>query len=201
MSSSNIEDHTPHVVNHFGFSCSGGSTFYVCLNSWGEFIGCCTVDPCANGDGICPEKFLQAATFNPSTYKELPPQSCSHLAGSEKYYACESTYPPFFGCCDGDPRVNGTCAQESLVPTKLTWNQRSREEFVKAWLATTATMESTPTTTSIPTTWRQGDSHNRDVKKLISPAAVAGISLAAMLIALIILGVFIWNKWSLISWH
>ncbi|VTO82942.1 unnamed protein product [Fusarium graminearum] len=69
-------NHTAALQDFWGFKCARGSKFYICENSWAEFFGCCTSDPCADGIGVCPPDNVKALTFDAEKASEMPWQDC-----------------------------------------------------------------------------------------------------------------------------
>ncbi|WXC64521.1 hypothetical protein SNK03_010331 [Fusarium graminearum] len=91
-------NHTAALQDFWGFKCARGSKFYICENSWAEFFGCCTSDPCADGIGVCPPDNVKALTFDAEKASEMPWQDC--LTSSTKHSPSKvilepiSTLPP-----------------------------------------------------------------------------------------------------------
>src|SRR4051812_25136386 len=98
----------------FGLSCPNGGEFHICENTTREFIGCCTMDPCADGSGLCDKLHLREASFSESSYLVIPPQSCETSGGADNFYTCKANNPPFLGCCTINPCVNMTFPSSNL---------------------------------------------------------------------------------------
>ncbi|KAM0492506.1 hypothetical protein ACHAP8_009861 [Fusarium lateritium] len=117
------------TVRYFSLNCPGNSTFYICEGSDNEFIGCCTHDPCRDGDGQCLDNGLRATTFAADKYNDLKKQSCDDTRGPKVWWTCADTNPPFMGCCDISPCSNG-CPSKSLLPAVLSKNKDDRQAFL-----------------------------------------------------------------------
>ncbi|KAK4163069.1 hypothetical protein QBC43DRAFT_213966 [Cladorrhinum sp. PSN259] len=126
------------------FSCPSGGNFYICQHNTTEFLGCCTTDPCADGHGICPLENLRPASFPPNLFNDILPQTCADK-GPNIWYICNSTLPPFIGCCRNNP-CHRFCAQSDLVPAILSSNSTARSVFLP-----TAPSPSPPFNGSMPT--------------------------------------------------
>lgn len=114
----------------FGLSCPNGGDFHICENTKREFIGCCTMDPCADGSGLCEKANLRAASFSESSYLGIPPQSCDSTGGDDHFYTCTANDPPFLGCCTINPCVNMTCPSANLRAAVLSSDHDDRASFL-----------------------------------------------------------------------
>lgn len=189
---------------YFGLSCPGNGKFYICEGAEAEFIGCCTSDPCADGKGTCPDEDLWGASFNAAAYEDLATQDCDDPRGTEIWYTCKFTNPPFMGCCSENPCAGNGCARSKVVPAMLSPNERNRELFLApAGNSSTRTVESstdlssktassTSSGTGSPSASSTGEPEDDGG---LSSGAVAGISIAATLGALVIIGFLIWKFW------
>lgn len=94
------------LIDYWGFKCPKGSKFYICEDTWAEFLGCCTKDPCADGSGMCLLENVRPASFEVDKYASLPAQDCL-TSSSANWYTCAYTDPPFIGCCDTNACSSG----------------------------------------------------------------------------------------------
>lgn len=105
----------------FGPSCPSGGIWYSC-GFGSKFVGCCRSEACENG---CATGNLEPASFNPSSYGGFPDQECS--TGS--WYTCNSTSPPFLGCCKSNPCELGSCPEGDLAAGFLSNNPAIAASF------------------------------------------------------------------------
>ncbi|KAI1212394.1 uncharacterized protein F4807DRAFT_457890 [Annulohypoxylon truncatum] len=113
-----------------GLSCPNKGKFYVCDQAKIRFIGCCTVDPCVDGSGNCPQSSLASATFSSDHYDSISPQSCAAPHNSSEWYTCKADQPPFLGCCDINPCSNNGCPTANLLPATLSDNNGNAQVFL-----------------------------------------------------------------------
>lgn len=123
-----------------GLSCPSKGKFYVCENASIRFIGCCTVDPCADGSGRCPQNDLAAASFSSDHYDSIPGQSCAAPNNASSWFTCKSSQP-FMGCCSTNPCQNDGCPTANLLPATLSDDASNAEVFL-------ASSSSTPSSNS-----------------------------------------------------
>ncbi|OXV08710.1 hypothetical protein Egran_03532 [Elaphomyces granulatus] len=99
------------------FTCPKGGTWFTCPD-FPYFIGCCASDPCSNttSQPACSGSELYSASFNPAIYGSISPNDCLNNAGSNNWYTCNFTDPPFLGCCRSDPCTKGGCPSTDLIP-------------------------------------------------------------------------------------
>ncbi|KAM7192213.1 hypothetical protein V8F33_008487, partial [Rhypophila sp. PSN 637] len=116
-------------MSDLGITCPYGGSFFICEHNTTEFIGCCTIDPCAGGTGTCPQKNLRPTSFARSHFDDILPLNCNNEKGSSIWYTCNFTSPPFLGCCKSDP-CNALCPQADLVPAVLSTDTAAREVFL-----------------------------------------------------------------------
>ncbi|OIW31820.1 hypothetical protein CONLIGDRAFT_641600 [Coniochaeta ligniaria NRRL 30616] len=179
--------------NTFGLSCPSGGSFYICQNNQTEFIGCCTIDPCHDGSGSCPQENLRNASFSADSYEGLKPQECAEETGL--WYTCKGDKPPFLGCCASNPCASMACPEGDLVPAKLSTDPGRRDIFVTAAVNSTASRNSTgtgiPSGTSILLV---GDTGTR-----LSTGIIVGISLSVVIVVLVVIWgcVFMFKR----GWH
>ncbi|KAI8630728.1 hypothetical protein F5Y19DRAFT_483389 [Xylariaceae sp. FL1651] len=94
-----------------GLSCPVGGQFYVCADSKTRFIGCCLLDPCADGSGHCPTTSLRETSFSRDNHGLLLPQQCEFSVDKDRqnqtisWFCCDTRYPPFLGCSTGNPCI------------------------------------------------------------------------------------------------
>lgn len=168
-------------------SCPRGGTFYICIDSATEFIGCCNSDPCVNG-GKCPARDLVLSSFSLDVYPDIKQQDCDVAAGSNDWYTCKNegkgTFP-FIGCCASNPceEGDGLCPKDNLVPAKLSKDAPARAFFEKR--ASSATPS--PSASSAPESGSGGG---------LGTGAIAGIAVGAA-VALGLLIAVIWRC----GWH
>ena len=110
-----------------GISCPYGGSFFVCDHNTTEFVGCCAVNPCAGGQGVCPPDSLYNASFPQQRFDEIPRLECALERAS--WYACNFTSPPFLGCCKKDACIT-SCEKTDLVPAKLGSDIAARKSFL-----------------------------------------------------------------------
>ncbi|KAK3377659.1 hypothetical protein B0H63DRAFT_477609, partial [Podospora didyma] len=172
-----------------GLNCPFGGTFFVCEHNVTEFIGCCTIDPCAAGQGTCPPQNLRSASFAPSSFASIPRLDCDSEQGPSNWYTCNFTSPPFLGCCMGDPCA-ASCAQARLIPAKLGSDLAARSVFLHATtsVALTPTAPASTPAAPVPTT-----TTNAPVVRLSTPI-IAGIALGSAVMLAILVMVYIWSR-------
>jgi hypothetical protein len=205
-------------IPYFGLSCPSGGAFYICDGAKIGFIGCCTSDPCAGDKGTCPDGHLRVASFSADTYDDLLAQDCDDARGTEIWYTCKGTSPPFMGCCGSNPCGGGGCNRSELVPAMLSANENNKLSFLhpeasqKASLSgtlisietsSTVASRSTISSTTIETsqidsggaaaTASTGSNGNGSGGLGMGAAAAAGIAVGATIGAIIILGLLIWR--------
>lgn len=181
----------PNPYSTFGLSCPSGGSFYICQNNTTEFIGCCTIDPCRDGSGSCPQANLRNASFSADTYDELKPQECTNSSGlSGLWYTCKYDNPPFMGCCASNPCDLKACPATDLVPAKLNSNPGLRDIFIPA-PATSSPVTSSAAT--LPPT-APAASHNStdsgisasDSSNGLSTGVIAGMSVSIAIFVLVL---------------
>jgi hypothetical protein len=127
-----------------GVSCPDGGAFYICQNNATEFVGCCTIDPCADGSGECLGDKFRPASFFSNRYKDIPAQECITVGTDTNWYVCANNKTTFMGCCHhADPCLAGVCQAGYLVHVQLSGNKEDRETFMEIL------KEETPTSTSV----------------------------------------------------
>ncbi|KAL4779034.1 hypothetical protein BJX76DRAFT_106081 [Aspergillus varians] len=91
------------------FTCPAGGTWYVCPDE-PYFVGCCSSDPCTNSNTTSPCPDVYAASFEPSIFDSIRPNTCIGAANNN-WYTCNFTDPPFLGCCS-----SGACDNTDGCP-------------------------------------------------------------------------------------
>ncbi|KAI0841615.1 hypothetical protein F5Y06DRAFT_259903 [Hypoxylon sp. FL0890] len=127
-----------------GLSCPAKGKFYVCDTAKIRFIGCCTIDPCADGSGNCPQNDLAAASFSSDHYDSIPKQNCAAPSNDTQWFTCKSSQP-FLGCCDINPCQNDGCPTSNLLAATLSDDAQDAQVFLTT---SSATPSSTPSGTS-----------------------------------------------------
>lgn len=162
-----------------GLSCPSGGDFYICQGSKIEFLGCCITNPCADGSGVCARNNLRVSSFSFDKFDEIPPQACTNNINSS-WYTCQGAKPPFMGCCQNDA-CGSFCPMHYLYPAKLSPDSKSRSVFLTA--------SGTPGSTSVPNNSSTSGTAKQTVAAAVSlsPGAIAGIVIGALLLILAIL--------------
>ena len=108
------------------FTCPSGGTWYACPDE-PYFLGCCSSDPCTNSNTTSPCPDVYAASFNPSIFDSISPNTCVN-SSSNKWYSCNHTSPPFLGCCSSNPceKTHG-CPKEDIIASS--WSQSRSDQF------------------------------------------------------------------------
>ncbi|KAL4724714.1 hypothetical protein ACLX1H_008157 [Fusarium chlamydosporum] len=122
--------HDNDPVQNLGLTCPYGSTFYVCENDPDRFIGCCAVNPCGVRKGLCPDQYLQEASFDESYEGYIPPQACINDNVDVAWHACSWSMASFMGCCAVDPCSRRGCPSRELRAAKLSDNSENAEVFL-----------------------------------------------------------------------
>lgn len=174
--------------SHWGLACTDGGKFYICEDDDTQFVGCCLNDPCGKNNGTCPDGDLRATTFEPDNYDSLPGQDCDNSQGTDNFYTCASTSPPFFGCCSQNACGSG-CPRDRLVPAKLSSIEKNRLDFLEPRAASSSTASSTSATASSSSAADSNDDSG------LSTGATAGIAVGAAVGGLLVLGLLAWLFW------
>ncbi|KAI0127357.1 hypothetical protein BJ170DRAFT_369977 [Xylariales sp. AK1849] len=139
-------------ISDLGLSCPNGGAFYICQGSKVRFLGCCDVDPCADGSGTCPSSSLRAASFKSASYGDIPAETCEENGtnyGPDIGYTCANDDPPFLGCCLKNPCDEG-CSQACLIAARLDDDPSKAAPFLTP--STSQTSSAISITSNIPTT-------------------------------------------------
>jgi hypothetical protein len=123
-----MSDYDP--FKSLGLSCPYGGLFYICSTDPVRFIGCCSINPCGARKGLCPDQYLNPASFDKAHGGEILPQSCVNDNVDVAWHTCPGTEPPFLGCCAVDPCPRGSCPRKELRAAKLSDKTKNAEEFL-----------------------------------------------------------------------
>ncbi|KAL7961228.1 hypothetical protein V8C34DRAFT_23852 [Trichoderma compactum] len=140
-------------VNDLDLSCPRGGSFYACEDQPTRFVGCCTINPCITGSGLCPDNNIQPLSFNPDAYDQIRGQNC--LDTGYQWYVCRDSSPPFLGCCSQDACMTTGCPRNRLGAASLSANRAQAAPFLSAGSSsstTTTSSSSTSTTGRSPST-------------------------------------------------
>ncbi|RSL46595.1 hypothetical protein CEP53_010262 [Fusarium sp. AF-6] len=197
---------SPDPISDLGLDCPFNGTFYICKDSPTRFIGCCTLNPCGDRKGLCPDEHLEPATYD-SRYR-IPPQGCVNDNFAVSWYTCPKTNPPFLGCCAVDPYSRGGCPDRELRAAKLS-DKSDADLFVGGKSPSSDSKGSPSVTLSITTATLTASyistkainagidatsdseyppSHPASGKKGLSSGAIAGICVAAVVVLSFIIG-------------
>ncbi|KAI0128959.1 hypothetical protein BJ170DRAFT_623583 [Xylariales sp. AK1849] len=163
-----------------GLSCPSEGKFYVCDTAIIRFIGCCTVDPCADGTGNCPTSSLRPWSFSSDHYDKISEQSCVAPATDDAWWSCQSSSPPFLGCCKSNACNQGGCPTADLIAARLSDNATNAQVFLDA---------STRITSSTPTPTATADPSPQSSGVTLSTGATVGIALGAATVFFVLLGI------------
>ncbi|KAL3476859.1 hypothetical protein BJX99DRAFT_227043 [Aspergillus californicus] len=116
------------------FLCPSGGTWYVCETA-PYFVGCCSSDPCSsNTDNPCPDVYAasyNASAFDGTIFDQIRPNNCLATSGnSSNWYTCNSTSPPFLGCCSSNPcsQTDG-CPADDVIPAAWSSSRSGQYEL------------------------------------------------------------------------
>ncbi|KAK6197282.1 putative PKS/NRPS-like protein biosynthetic cluster [Pestalotiopsis sp. IQ-011] len=167
-----------------GLNCPKGGDFYVCDTAKIRFLGCCDVDPCADGSGLCPQLNLKPSSFSSDHYNEIKPQMCVDANATTDWFTCQAS-PPFMGCCKSNPCAQGECPTKDLEVARL-----SDDESYAQALIGTATATSSSTASSTPTMSAASESHDG---VQLSTGAIVGIAVGGGVLLLVLLGLLVYR--------
>lgn len=105
----------------------GSGQYYVCQGNTTEFVGCCTIDPCADGSGNCPSNDLGYTSFNADSYDDILPQTC---VSTGLWYTCKYTPTAFMGCCLTNPCAADGCFGNNITAAMLSTNTTDAAPFM-----------------------------------------------------------------------
>ncbi|RMJ12898.1 hypothetical protein CDV36_007437 [Fusarium kuroshium] len=177
---------------HWGLSCPNGGKFYICEEDDTQFVGCCVSDPCGTNKGKCPDGDLRATSFDKDLYAELPAQDCDSSQGTDNWYTCAFTDPPFLGCCSQNACGSG-CPRNRLVGAKLSDIENNRLDFLEPRANTTETTASTGTATSTSSSTSEPTNDSDDSG--LSTGATAGIAVGAAVVGVLAIILLAWIFW------
>lgn len=120
-----------------GLTCPSGGSFHVCQGAITQFIGCCAIDPCGDGNGDCPQEYLRYSSYSKDSYVNIPAQSCVSPYNSSSWYTCSNADPPFLGCCASNP-CNAGCSADDLLAARLSDDSSDTGVFLTATASTAA---------------------------------------------------------------
>lgn len=185
----------PDPYSTFGLSCPSGGSFYICQNKKVEFIGCCTINPCDDDSGLCPQENLRNASFSADSYEGIEPQDCVEETGL--WYSCKFNNPPFVGCCARNPCASGACPAGDLVPAKLSADPDLRNVFLTTPANSTASHNSGDT--GAPSGGGSLSPLSDGTGIRLSAGAIVGISFGVVFLVIAMIGgcVFIFKR----GWH
>ncbi|KAI1397913.1 hypothetical protein F4819DRAFT_490060 [Hypoxylon fuscum] len=112
-----------------GLSCPSKGKFYTCENAKIRFVGCCAIDPCADGTGHCPQSSLATTSFSSDSYDHIPLQDCVAPYNSSNWYTCTGVQP-FLGCCGINPCQSAGCPTAKLLPATLSSDADNAKVFL-----------------------------------------------------------------------
>lgn len=164
-------------TSDLGLSCPSKGKFYVCENAAIRFIGCCTVDPCADGSGSCPQSSLAPTSFSSDHYDSIPAQNCAAPSNSSHWFTCKSSQP-FLGCCSVNPCENSGCPTASLLAATLSDDASNAQVFLSE-ASSSASATPTPSASSTPDSSSSGYS--------LSLGAILGIAIGCTALIAILL--------------
>lgn len=172
-----------------GLSCPVKGKFYICQSAKVRFVGCCTVDPCADGSGVCPSASLAPSSFSGDSFVSIPPESCGTPLNASSWFTCQKTSPPFLGCCTVNPCATGSCPTANLHPARLSDDPAQANIFLTNLppnMSTTATPSptATPSASGAPVAAQPG----------LSTGAIAGIAVGAVGLVALVIGAILLYK-------
>ncbi|ORY68544.1 uncharacterized protein BCR38DRAFT_134054 [Pseudomassariella vexata] len=141
-------------IAKLGLSCPNGGRFYICQDSDVRFLGCCDIDPCADGSGDCPSSSLYGASFNKDSYNNVDAQDCISPYGSSTWWTCQNAKPPFIGCCLNNP-CNDGCAEFDVLAARLSDDSSKAAPFLTSssssspYITTTSSSATSETPTNV----------------------------------------------------
>ncbi|KAL3590740.1 hypothetical protein FPOAC2_12942 [Fusarium poae] len=184
------------IIDYWGFKCENDAKFYICENTWAEFFGCCTTDPCADGSGVCPPFSVRSLSYDRKRREEVPPQDCLAVSIDGYFHICGSkdSEPSFMGCCNMNAcAFRSGCS--SLGISGLSWNRENRLALLyppslnlTEPSSSRITLEPISTTPPSPFSTSSYDKTSSRNAALIRPGAMVGISVAVLFAAIVALG-------------
>ncbi|KAK0702686.1 hypothetical protein B0H67DRAFT_594940 [Lasiosphaeris hirsuta] len=107
-------------------SCHYGGSFFVCDHNTTEFVMCCTINPCAGGQGLCLPDSLYNVSFPQQRFDDIP--RLEYARERTFWYIYNFTSPPFLGCCKKDACIT-SYEKTALLPAKLGNDIAARNAF------------------------------------------------------------------------
>lgn len=167
--------------NDFEPVCSSGGDYHACDST--RFVGCCTIDPCASGS--CDDDHLKSMSFDSHLYSTaFKDQACS-IGG---WYTCNSTNPPFVGCCKSNPcATKSGCPAGDLVEGSLSSNSYDAAPWLSA-----ATLDAATTTSSVAPVSSLSDATTASSgHKMLSGGAIAGVAVSIGTLVVLLIAAFL----------
>ncbi|KAL6852167.1 hypothetical protein J3F83DRAFT_756828 [Trichoderma novae-zelandiae] len=153
-------------IADLGLSCPKAGRFYVCKDQPTGFVGCCTIDPCATADGLCPDDELQPSSFDPGAYSKILAQDC--LDPGFLWYTCRDSSPPFLGCCSQMACESAGCPVNKVGAASLAGNKERAAPFLSGGSSSSTTASSSAST---PTTAGGASAPSTTLSTALSTAA------------------------------
>lgn len=164
------------IIAELGLSCPDSGSFYICQGAQTQFIGCCTVDPCADDTGDCPQDSLRYSSYSKDNYVSIPAENCASPHNSSSWYTCANADPPFIGCCASNP-CNAGCSTDDLLAARIDDDPSNASVF----LTPTTTGASSSSTGSAASSSASGDNDSTS----LSTGAIVGVAIGSSFAALI----------------
>ncbi|KAL6412438.1 hypothetical protein AUP68_03641 [Ilyonectria robusta] len=120
------------AIKYYDLHCEDGGDVYICQGQWREFIGCCTSDPCAGDEGLCPQNDTRALSYGSGMpidgVPTLPNVDCLGSQNSATLFLCSNISSRFYGCCMDDACADADgCKRDKIVPAVLSSNADYRD--------------------------------------------------------------------------
>lgn len=167
--------------NHFEPLCSSGGDYHACDST--RFVGCCSINPCV--DGSCDDDHLKPMSFDSQLYSTaFKDQLCS--TGS--WYTCNSTIPPFVGCCKSNPcGTKSGCPAGDLVEGSLSSNSYD----AAPWLSAATLDAATTTSSAVPGSSLSGVTTASSGHQMLSGGAIAGMAVGIGALVVLLIAAFL----------
>ncbi|KAK5991407.1 hypothetical protein PT974_09688 [Cladobotryum mycophilum] len=182
------------VISDLGITCSASSKFYVCDDKPSRFIGCCTSDPCATANGVCPDTDLESTSFDSDKWADIPPQACAASSDPQTlWYTCRDADPTYMGCCAVNACTTEGCPAEKVRAARLSDRADDAAIFLPDAIAAITATSTTSVTASTATATQTLGVNGNPPDEGMSKGATIGISVTAAIIGLAIIGaLFYW---------
>lgn len=168
------------IIAELGLTCPHGGSFYICQGAETQFLGCCTMDPCASGKGYCPQDSLRYSSYSKDNYISIPPENCDSPYNSSSWYTCSNADPPFMGCCASNP-CNAGCSNDDLLAARVDDDPSNASVFLTATATTTSGSTAISSAGSAATSSASSDNGSTS----LSTGAIVGIAIGSSFTALI----------------